>query len=145
MKTLWTDGYPADGRDTVVLISMPKYGGLSYRLHVLRTEGIKRKPDSSIKTRWAASLAAFFLHGARRFVSTFRWQHRYAQGRAVRASGGSTPSDGGVCLRDYDGISLPTSLRSISQCVWSSTTASDNPVPWRPGSGGGGDVVSVSL
>src|SRR5579863_4147111 len=63
MKTLWTDGYPADGRDTVVLISMPKYGGLSYRLHVLRTEGIKRKPDSSIKTRWAASLAAFFYTG----------------------------------------------------------------------------------
>jgi hypothetical protein len=32
-------------------------------LQVLRTEGIKRKPDSSTKTRWAASLAALFYPG----------------------------------------------------------------------------------
>jgi len=37
-----------------------KIGVCPTGLHVLRTEGIRRKPDSSIKTRWAASLAAFF-------------------------------------------------------------------------------------
>src|SRR5579863_164260 len=145
MKTLWTDGYPADGRDTVVLISMPKYGGLSYRAPRFADGGDQEEARSVNKDEVGRQPRGVFLHGARRFASTFRWQHHYAQGRAVRASGGSTPSDGGVCLRDYDGISLPTSLRSTSQCVWSSTTASDNPVPWRPGSGGGGDVVSVSL
>ena len=32
-------------------------------LQVFRTDGIKRKPDWSAKTRWAASLAAFFYAG----------------------------------------------------------------------------------
>lgn len=54
-----------DGRDMVLTMPMMQIDVSRIRLLVLRTEGIRTKPDSSIKTRRAVSLAAFILHRAR--------------------------------------------------------------------------------
>jgi len=54
--------------------------------HVLTTCGIKRRPDSSAKTRWTPSRAAFFLCVASASVSSARWPPHFSPGRAGRAS-----------------------------------------------------------
>src|SRR4030042_5826382 len=113
-------------------------------LQVLRTEGIKRKPDSSIKTRWAASLAAFFLHGAKRIVSIRRLPPHRAPRPYVLAFDGSSLSGAGVCPRDCDGISLPIDVRSDQQFAGWSTTLSGIRGPWPLGLGDEQVVFSVS-
>ena len=113
-------------------------------LQVFRTDGIRRKPDSSIKTRWAASLAAFFLPGARRSVSIRRWPPRCAPGPAVPASGGSSPAGAGACPRDCDGSSPPGGVRSARQSAAWSTTPSGSRGPWPLGPGAERGALSVS-
>src|SRR6266576_4214595 len=66
---------------------------------VLATRGASKKPDSSAKTKWALSRAAFFLPVAIFPASSARWPCRSAPAHVVQASGESTQTDGGVGQR----------------------------------------------
>jgi len=92
-------------------------------------------PDSSMKTRWAASLAAFFLHGARQIVSILRWPRHRDPRPDVLVSGGSNQSGAGVSRHDSDAISLPIDVRSDRQFAEWSTTLFGIHESSPPGSG----------
>src|ERR1700676_596979 len=54
-------------------LAMPRMGVSPCGAQVRTTVGIKRKPDSSAKTMWAPSRAAFFLPAANPFSSSARF------------------------------------------------------------------------
>src|SRR6516162_4932708 len=84
--------------------------------HVLTTCGIKRKPDSPAKTRWAPNRAAFFLFVASASVSSARWPRHFSPGRAARVSVGSTSGCATNGRHDPDGNEFRTRGRSTPQC-----------------------------
>ena len=61
MLPLRTNRDPRDDGDSLAPIAMAQERSLAREAHVLTRVGINRNPDSSTKTRWAPSRAAFFL------------------------------------------------------------------------------------
>src|ERR1035437_1499986 len=83
---------------------------------VLTTLGISRKPDSSAKTIWAPSRAAFFLRAASSLVSNARCLLHSAPEHVALVSEDSIPgcaSDGQYGLGDS---SLRTRAQPTQQC-----------------------------
>jgi hypothetical protein len=78
MHALRTNGDSGDGGDPVVPIPIMNHRRLADRAPGLPNRRDQEEARRSIKTRWAASLAAFF-HGARRIVSMRRWPLRCVQ------------------------------------------------------------------
>src|SRR6266481_1102149 len=89
--------------------------------HVRTTLGIRRKPDSSAKTMWAPSRAAFFLSAASLFVSSARWLFHPVPARAVLASEDSIASGAATGRHGRDDTEPGTPAGSVPQCGPSST------------------------
>ena len=94
---------------------------------VLTTLGINRKPDSSAKTKWAPSRAAFFLSAASLSASSARWLLHPAPGRAVPASAGSIANCASTGRHDRGDTGLRTRAGSLPQCGPWSTDWSGSP------------------
>src|SRR5579863_313464 len=93
---------------------------------VLTTLGINRKPDSSAKTMWAPSRAAFFLSAASLFVSSVGCFFHPAPVRAVPVSAGSIASGASTGRHGRDDTEPGTPDGSVPQCAPSSTDWSDS-------------------
>src|ERR1035441_10783135 len=87
---------------------------------VLTTLGISRKPDSSAKTIWAPSRAAFFLCAASPFLSTVRSRLHPAPAHAFPVSAESSPGCASGGRYGPGDSGLRTHARPSRQCgPWS--------------------------
>src|ERR1019366_5121577 len=97
---------------------------------VLTTLGINRKPDSSTKTKWAPSRAAFFLSAARVFVSSVRWLVHSAPAHVVQASADSIANCASTDQHGRGDTEPQTHSESPPQCgPWSTNWSSVSPRP----------------
>src|ERR1019366_7732807 len=118
---------------------------------VLTTRGIKRKPDSSAKTRWAPSRVAFFLSAASLSVASAQWHSHPSPGRGVLVSAGSSSDCASSVRRDRGGTGFRTDSGSIPQCEpwsrdWSCSRASSAPAgEGRPSAVGASAPTSAGV
>src|SRR5437899_2950102 len=89
-----------------------RMGVMPFGAQVLRTLGRRRKPDSSMKTRWAPILAAFFLPPASARASTARWRLRCAPEHGEPVSDATSQDHVTHAPRDLDRNERRTSARS---------------------------------
>src|ERR1700677_493804 len=99
------------------------------RAQVLTTLGISRKPDSSAKTIWAPSLAAFFLCVATPFVSSARSLLHRAPAHVFPASAESSPGYASSGQYGPGDNELQTHARPSWQCGPWSTDWFGSPAP----------------